>query len=83
LYISLSKTRGVLRLLLGGIIGVLPASRRSSIARASASKGFICQCGIGFHLRQEHVGAFKIMHLTAGQEEWHQVLDISSFQIYT
>jgi hypothetical protein len=32
-------------------------------------EGFICEYGIGFHLRQQHVGACKIMHLTAGQEE--------------
>src|SRR6516162_1681787 len=37
LYSSLSKSRGVLRLLLGGITGVLPAVRRGSITRSSAS----------------------------------------------
>jgi hypothetical protein len=38
LYISLSKWRGVLRLLLGGITGVLPAARNGSMTRSSASK---------------------------------------------
>jgi hypothetical protein len=32
-------------------------------------KGFIGQHDIGFHLRQERVGTFEIMRLTAGQEE--------------
>jgi hypothetical protein len=32
-------------------------------------EGFIRQYGIGFHLRQEHVGACKIMRLATGQEE--------------
>jgi hypothetical protein len=32
-------------------------------------EGFIRQHGIGFHLRQERVGTFEIMCLTAGQEE--------------
>ena len=30
---------------------------------------FIGQQGIGPHLRQEHIGALKVMRLTAGQEE--------------
>src|SRR3974377_559023 len=38
LYSSLSNVRGVLRLLLGGITGVLPAARRGSTTRSSASK---------------------------------------------
>jgi hypothetical protein len=32
-------------------------------------EGFIGQQGISFHLRQERVGTFEIMRLTAGQEE--------------
>ena len=50
----------VLRLLLGGITGVLPAARSGSIT-AIGIEGFICEYGIGFHLRQQHVGACKIM----------------------
>ena len=36
-------------------------------------EGFICQQGVGFHLRQEHVGAFKIMRLTTSQEEGKRI----------
>ena len=32
-------------------------------------KGFVAQHGIGFHVRQERVGAFQIVYLTTGQEK--------------
>ena len=36
-------------------------------------EGFVGQQGIGFHLRQEHVGTFKIMRLTTSQEEGKRI----------
>ena len=60
---------GVLRPLLGGITGVLPAASRGSITRASASNALSASKVSALHLRQEHIGALKVMRLTAGQEE--------------
>jgi len=65
LYISLSKWRGVLRLLLGGITGVLPAEERFDDAFIGV-EGLIGQQDIGFHLWQQRVGAFQIVCLTTG-----------------
>jgi hypothetical protein len=36
-------------------------------------EGFIGQHGIGFHLRQQRVGAFKIMRLTTSQKERERI----------
>ena len=69
LYISRSKSRGVLRPLLDGITGVLPAASRGFDHSRIGVERFIGQQGIGPHLRQEHIGALKVMRLTAGQEE--------------
>src|SRR5215203_3888763 len=69
LYISLSKGRGLLRLLLGGMTQVLPAFWRGSMTRWSASKALSASRVFGFHVRQQRVCALQVMGLARGQEE--------------
>src|SRR5262249_19626572 len=49
--------------------GVFPRREKGFDHALIGLEGFIRQYGIGFHLRQEHVGACKIMRLTTGEEE--------------
>src|ERR1700680_3321608 len=73
LYISLSKVRWVLRLLLGGITGVLPAASRGSITRSSASKALsanrvsACICG------HSASGPSRFWGLPWGQQEGKRI----------
>jgi hypothetical protein len=36
-------------------------------------EGFVCQQGLGRHVRQQRVGAFQIVGLARGQEEVHRI----------
>ena len=69
LYKSLSKGRGILRLLLGGITGVFPACTERFDHALVGIKSFVGQQRIGLHLRQQRVGPLQIMRLARGQEE--------------
>lgn len=40
---------------------------------SSRPAGFICQQRVGFHLRQQHVGALQIMGLACRQEEGERI----------
>src|SRR5713101_52393 len=69
LYISLSRVRGTLRLLLEGITGDLPAARKRLDQALVGIKSFVCQQSIGLHLGQQRVGTLQIVGLAWCQKE--------------
>ena len=73
LYISLSKARWIFAIALGWDHERFACCEQGFDHALVGIESFVCQQGIGLHLRQQRIGAFQIMGLARRQEEVQRI----------